>query len=142
LDELGLTKAIDWQAQDFQSRCGIKCNLALEFDDHDLDRNLATAVFRVFQEAITNVARHSHATRMSIKLREEEGNLILTIADNGRGIEEEEKDNVKSLGLMGMRERAQAFEGNVEINGVRGKGTTVVVHFPVRRSAEITETSI
>ena len=140
LDELGLTKAIDWQAQDFQSRCGIKCNLSLEFDDRDVDRNLATAVFRIFQEAITNVARHSHATRMSIKLREEDGDLILTITDNGRGIEEDEKNNPKSLGLVGIRERAQAFEGKIKINGIPGKGTTVVAQIPIRRSNEITET--
>jgi signal transduction histidine kinase len=140
LDELGLSKAIDWQAQDFQSRCGIKCNLSLELDDQDIDRNLSTAVFRIFQEAITNVARHSHATRMSIKLREEEGDLILTITDNGRGIEEDEKTSPKSLGLVGIRERAQAFEGKIEINGVPGKGTTVIAQIPIRRSNVIMET--
>ena len=140
LDELGLTKAIDWQTQDFQSRTGIKCSVKLDLDDHDLDRHLATAVFRIFQEAITNVARHAHATRMNVKLREEEGDLVLTVADNGRGIEDDEKSSAKSLGLVGMRERAEAFAGSVEISGVRGKGTTVIARLPVRRSNEIAET--
>ena len=140
LDELGLTKAIDWQAQDFQSRCGVECDVHLDFDDHNLDRNLATAVFRIVQEALTNIARHSHATRVSIKLQGEKGDLLLTVADNGRGIESEDIDSAKSLGLVGMRERAQAFGGKVEITGVRGKGTTVMARFPVRRSNEIAET--
>jgi signal transduction histidine kinase/PAS domain-containing protein len=139
LDELGLAKAIEWQMQDFQSRTGIKCNAKLDFDDHDLDRHLATAVFRIFQEAITNIARHAHATRMSVKLRDEEGDLLLTVADNGRGIEDDDKNSAKSLGLVGMRERAEAFAGTVEISSVRGKGTTVVARLPVRRSNEIAE---
>jgi signal transduction histidine kinase len=141
LDELGLAKAIEWQAQDFQSRCGIKCSVSLDFDDRDLDRNLGTAVFRIFQEAITNVARHSHATRMSIKLREDAGDVLLTVADNGRGIEADEITSPKSLGLVGMRERAEAFGGTVEINGIPGKGTTINARLPIRRLNEVEETS-
>ncbi len=139
LDELGLTKAIEWQTQDFQSRTNIKCSVKLDFDDHDLDRHLATAVFRIFQEAITNIARHAHATRMNVKLRSEEDDLLLSVADNGRGIEEDEKNSAKSLGLVGMRERAEAFAGTVEVTGVHGKGTTVIARLPIRRSNEIAE---
>ncbi len=139
LDELGLTKAIEWQTQDFQSRTNIKCSVKFDFDDHDLDRHLATAVFRIFQEAITNIARHAHATRMNVKLREDEGDLLLSVADNGRGIEDDEKNSAKSLGLVGMRERAEAFAGTVQVSGVRGKGTTVIAHLPIRRSNEIVE---
>lgn len=131
LDELGLVQALEWQAQDFQTRYGIECVTDLRIQEHSLDRNLCTAVFRIFQEALTNVARHAHATRISIELAEEKGYLVLQVEDNGHGIEESQAKSPKSLGLVGMRERAEAFGGKVEVSGSPNLGTTVTARFPL-----------
>jgi signal transduction histidine kinase len=136
LDELGLVRALEWQAQDFQKRYGVECATDLSLPDEALDKGLSTVVFRIFQESLTNVARHAHATRISIELREERGHLLLQIEDNGCGIQESQVASPTSLGLVGMRERAQAFGGKVDVIGVPGLGTTVTVRFPLRRTPE------
>jgi PAS domain S-box-containing protein len=127
LDELGLSEAIEWQARQFQERTGIvvQCDCALEAIE--LKREQSTAVFRIFQEALTNILRHAQATRVSIRMKEEDGEFILTITDNGRGITDAEKLGQRTLGLMGMRERAHLIGGEVDITGSNGKGTVVTV---------------
>ena len=127
LDDLGLAAAIEWQAKEFENRTGIKCELTLGFDDVLLDRDLSTAIFRIFQETLTNVARHANATSVKISLKEEPGKLVLEVTDNGKGITEKQISDPKSFGLIGMRERVRIFKGEVKISGIGGEGTTVEV---------------
>ena len=131
LDRLGLAAAIDWQAEEFQRRSGIRCNVTLPQAELPLDHARSTATFRIFQELLTNVARHANATRVDIALRSEPDALELTVADNGRGIDDKVARSPKSLGLMGVRERVLPFGGHVHIAAVRGKGTNVRVTLPI-----------
>lgn len=132
LDDLGLVAAIEWQAQEFQTRTGIRCEAILPVEDIALDSARSTAIFRICQEILTNVARHSRASRVTINLREGAGNVMLEAQDNGKGISESEIANPKSLGLLGMRERVLLFGGEVKISGIPGKGTTVTVRIPLK----------
>src|SRR6184192_494818 len=130
LDRLGLAAAIGWQAGEFQRRSGIRCNVALPAEDLLLDTDRSTAVFRIFQELLTNVARHAGATRIDVAVRSDADELVLTVEDNGRGIDAEVARSPKSLGLLGVRERVLPFGGRVDITGVRGEGTRVTVALP------------
>jgi PAS domain S-box-containing protein len=131
LDDLGLAAAIKWQAEDFQKRSGISCALTLTEEDPRVSRDQGTALFRIFQEILTNVARHAQATKVWIYLGEEHGAIVLEVEDDGVGISPAELAERRSLGLLGMRERAAAFGGAVEIAGAPGQGTTVMVRMPV-----------
>ena len=131
LDDLGLVAAIEWQAQQFQTRTGIKYELVARTEALDFDRERATAVFRIFQEILTNVIRHAHAHKVDIELKEHDGYLELRVKDDGRGITEHEKRDARSLGLVGMRERALLVGGEVGISGMAGLGTTVIARVPV-----------
>ena len=131
LDELGLIPAIEWQADDFLKLTGIQCKYSLPQEDLHLDNEKETAVFRILQEALTNVARHSFAKRVSIFLKKRGGNLILEVTDNGDGISLSQIDNPKSLGLLGMRERVTLLGGKMEIHGEKGKGTNVKIEIPI-----------
>jgi len=131
LDQLGLTAAIGWHARDFRKRTGIRCKLSLPSDTLMLDRERSTAAFRIFQELLTNVARHANATRIDVAMRLESGALVLTVEDNGNGIVESAIHDPKSLGLLGMRERVLPFGGSIEIAGVRDKGTKARVSIPL-----------
>ena len=101
-----------------------------------MDRDRSTAVFRILQELLTNVVRHAGATRVDVALRSEPDELLLTVADNGRGLDEEAANSPKSFGLMGVRERVLPFGGRVEISGVRAKGTTVTVALPAAAATQ------
>jgi len=136
LDRLGLAAAIGWQAGEFQRRSGIRCNLSLPQEELTVDRDRSTAVFRILQELLTNVVRHAGATRVDVALRSEPDELLLTVADNGRGLDEEAANSPKSFGLMGVRERVLPFGGRVEISGVRAKGTTVTVALPAAAATQ------
>jgi len=136
LDDFGLMAAVEWQTQDFQRRTGIKCDLVINLDGTDLDPAYSTAVFRIFQEALTNVARHAEASNVSIVLEKNEGQLILQVEDNGKGVTEDVLSNTLSLGVVGMRERALILGGEVEIRGVRGTGTRVTARIPHLYSTE------
>jgi signal transduction histidine kinase len=132
LDQLGLTAAIDWQAEDFQRRSGIRCNVSMprSAPASVLDRERSTAAFRIFQELLTNVARHANATRINVGVQPFDDAFILTVEDNGKGIEKDAVNSPNSLGLTGIRERALPFGGAVEIAGEPGKGTRVKVTIP------------
>jgi signal transduction histidine kinase len=130
LDRLGLSAAIGWQAGEFQRRSGIRCNVSLPAEDLLLDGDRSTAVFRIFQELLTNVARHAGATRTDVAVRSDSDELVLTVEDNGRGIDPEVAHSPKSFGLMGVRERVLPFGGRVDIKGVRGEGSRVTVALP------------
>ncbi len=130
LDELGLIAAVEWAAEEFQSRTGTKCRLDLPQDDIVMDRELATALFRILQETFTNVARHAKATEVDVRLAKEDDSLILEVHDNGRGISEEQLSADSSLGILGMRERALLLGGELVISGAPGEGTTIKARIP------------
>ena len=131
LDDLGLWDAMDWEAKDWQSRTGIDCDLERVRDDLEFPKDLATTVFRVFQEALTNVSRHADATRVEVSLDRSHDNIHLGISDNGHGIAETELDDPHSFGIIGMRERAFLLGGELKIRGTRGKGTEVLLTVPL-----------
>jgi signal transduction histidine kinase len=130
LDGLGLSAAIEWQAREFSRRTGIRCAVTTQADRLTLAPEQTTAAFRIFQEILTNVARHAHASRVNVRLESSGKEVILEASDNGRGIRESEIDGAKSLGLVGMRERALLLGGALELCGVPGKGTTITVRLP------------
>jgi signal transduction histidine kinase len=131
LDNLGLTAAIEWHAGDFRKRTGIRCKISAPSETPVLDRERSTAAFRIFQELLTNVARHANATRIDVTMRVDSGALVFTVEDNGKGIAESAINDSKSLGLLGMRERVLPFGGAIEIAGVPDKGTKVKVSIPL-----------
>ena len=129
LDHLGLSSAIEWQLHDFQKRTGISGEYAFAVKTA-VNNEIATAVFRILQEALTNIIRHANATRVNVRLKEEAGLLILVIEDNGEGFSENNLKDEYSLGLLGMRERAYSLGGTMEITTIIGAGTKVVVSVP------------
>lgn len=131
LDELGLIAAIEWQAEEFEKLTNIKCSLVLPKEELKLEKNKSTAIFRIFQEALTNIARHSQATKIGISLLNHQSNIYLEIMDNGKGISPEQIKDFKSLGIHGMEERAMVFGGQVYVEGIPGKGTIVKVEIPI-----------
>jgi signal transduction histidine kinase len=134
LDSLGLVAALEWQASEFQTRSNIACHVTSAVDDSQLDQQLTTVFFRIYQEALTNIIRHAKATRVDVRLVQENSMLILTVADNGRGISEEEIANTRSLGLVGMRERAMLIAGDIMLQGAPGKGTTLTLRAPIKHA--------
>lgn len=130
LDDLGLAAAVEWAAEEFQGRAGIVCHVSLPDSDIALDPERATALFRIFQETLTNVARHANATEVDVRLARSKGALLLEVHDNGKGISEAELSEGQSLGILGMRERALVLGGEITITGAPGKGTTVSVRIP------------
>jgi signal transduction histidine kinase len=133
LDDMGLVAAVGWQAKDFQKRTGIRCRAKLPPETTKLDHDISTTVFRIFQEILTNVARHSRATRVDMELAVSEDQLRLEVVDNGIGIPDADVGGRKSLGLLGMQERALLFGGEVGISGKSGEGTRVAVFIPLRK---------
>ena len=130
LDDLGLVAAIQWQAKEFSKRTGIPSDVSAPKEAAKLDRDLSTALFRIFQESLTNVARHAQASRVKVRFAQGKEGVALEIADNGRGIREAEASASTSLGLIGMRERLRPWNGQVEVTGREGQGTTVHVKVP------------
>ncbi len=131
LDDLGLEAAIEWQAQEFASRTGVELELKLELIEVGLDRDRATAIFRILQETLTNVARHAEATCVEIRLGVKDGTVVLKVQDDGKGITEDALASTQSIGLIGMRERAGALDGRVDIHRVVAGGTAVTLRLPV-----------
>ena len=137
LDDLGLVDAIQWQAQDFSKRTEIKTKFTTTPEEISLDRERSTAFFRICQEALTNIVRHAQATRVAVSLKKTRHRVVLQISDNGVGIEESQILDPRAFGLIGMRERAGFFGGEVKISGVPGKGTSVVVSIPLPRREDL-----
>ncbi|MHC4065733.1 MAG: PAS domain-containing sensor histidine kinase [Planctomycetota bacterium] len=137
LEDFGLSGAVEWQAREFQSRTGIRCDVSLPEERLSVPREQAIAVFRIFQESLTNIARHARATLAEVSLQVNSQTLVLTVCDDGVGIAEEELSSSGSLGLVGMRERALGWGGELEISGSPAKGTTVILRMPAQqRGAE------
>jgi len=131
LDDLGLPAALEAQAQEFESRTGIHCSVTLPEDPLTLDTDRSTAIFRIFQESLTNVARHAHATRVEARLRRENDRIIYQVFDNGTGFDPEVAKARKSLGLIGMQERALLLNGDFKTEGMPGSGTTMTLTIPL-----------
>lgn len=134
LDDLGLAASIEWQARDFEKRTGIVCAVSVSVEDLPLARAQSVALFRILQEALTNVARHSNAQYVAVKLSATPEAVTLQVHDDGRGIQAGEIAGLHSLGLLGMRERAKRLGGAFDIQGVPGDGTIITVSIPVERS--------
>ena len=130
LDELGLKAAIQWQAREFEIRTGIACPVEVAAEQPAVDASRATAAFRIFQEALTNVARHASATRVLVRFTISTQALELSVQDNGRGISDDALADSRSLGLLGIRERATSLGGTVTITGAPGRGTTLTLSLP------------
>jgi len=128
--DLGLAAAVEWQVQEFQTRTGIQSSYRLLTRDA-FAPDVSTALFRILQESLTNIARHAQATRAEVVLQKQRGRLVLWIRDNGRGFDQVDSSLSKSLGLVGMRERAAILGGQVKISSAPGKGTTVAVWIPI-----------
>lgn len=131
LDELGLIAAIEWQINEFEKLTNIKCSHVLPRKEIAIDKDRQTVIFRILQEALTNVARHSGADKVQINLFTHQSKLILEIKDNGKGITKEQISDVKSLGIHGMEERVMIFGGSFMIEGFAGKGTTLKIEIPI-----------
>jgi len=137
LDDLGLLAAMEWQAEEFQKRTGIACELSVSSQEINLDQERSTAIFRIFQETLTNISRHASATKAIVNLAKKGAQLELTIKDNGKGITKKKISDPKSLGLIGIQERVHFLGGDIDIKGVRNKGTTVTVSVPLPKPGEI-----
>lgn len=131
LDVLGLAAAIEHHVDEFRERSGILSSLEMNRDEFDLDSRLATTIFRIVQEALTNISRHAAATKASVKIEETSDSIYLIVEDNGRGVEMAE--DKKTYGLLGMKERVNMFEGEIEIEGKAGEGTRIRVRLPIKR---------
>ncbi len=133
LDELGLNSALEWLIKELKERTDIDFIINIEFNDNNLSKDFATAVFRISQEALTNAIRHSGANFVSLELKERNDKIFLNIKDNGIGIGEEKTDSSESFGLIGLRERAYAIGGTLEIEGKENIGTTLRLESPIIR---------
>jgi signal transduction histidine kinase len=131
LDDLGLLPALEWQAQEFEKRTDIPCNFNLPQREPHLNQEQRTAIFRAFQEALTNVARHADAKRVVVAVTLKGREFVLSVTDDGVGIRPDALRTGKSLGLAGMRERMREVSGDAEVLSTPGRGTTVIIRAPV-----------
>lgn len=136
LDNLGLFDAIEWEVGRFRERLDIECNIALHAAPIQLDDSVATAMFRIFQEALTNISRHAQATKVDIAVTHADNVLSIEVRDNGQGISKTELSHSKSYGLVGMSERALQIGATLDINSDTGRGTQVILRYPVTAAGE------
>jgi signal transduction histidine kinase len=135
LDDLGLAAALQWQAQEFQKKTDINCEVQSSFDCSKLDRRQSTALFRIFQETLTNIYRHAEATSATVTLQQRGDTLVATVIDNGKGVSTKKITGPKSLGFVGMRERVRPLGGEVTVSRMAEGGTLVQVILPLGRPA-------
>ncbi len=131
LDILGLCEALKWLAKEFQKRTEIQCELTIHPDQIDLDPERATAFFRIYQEALTNVARHANASLVQSSFEKQGNQLALKVKDNGKGMVISKAEDPKSFGLIGIRERVLVFGGEISIQSNRGEGTLITISIPI-----------
>jgi len=130
LDELGLIAALEWQGQEFQKHTGIKSKFLASQLNCDLEKNLSINIFRIYQEALTNIARHANATLVETILKQEDSHISLVVKDNGEGFDLNEVKKKNSLGLIGMKERAIMLHGDLIIESNKPKGTVIILKVP------------
>lgn len=136
LDNLGLLDAIEWEAVRFRERMGIECNIELQAAPVPIDDAAAIAIFRIFQEALTNIARHAEASRVDIDAGLVDGLLLISVQDNGRGLPKDALKHSKSYGLIGMAERARQLGALLEISGDPATGTQVLLRYPLKAEGQ------
>ena len=137
LDDLGLQAAMEWQSRAFENRTDIHTEAIFDLHDTGVSREVSTALFRIYQEALTNIVRHACATEVRVSLRSSAGKITMDIQDNGRGIHEQQVSDPNSFGLIGIRERVYSLGGDVTIHGseMRGTGVTVTIPLTVKETA-------
>jgi len=135
LDELGLVRAIQWYAEDFERRSGISCPVEAPVDEPVLPRQTATCAYRILQEALTNVWKHSGASQARIRITASDSTVCVSVSDNGVGLDPKRLPDTPSLGLLGMRERASLAGGRISMRRNRGKGLRVVAYLPVNAAS-------
>jgi signal transduction histidine kinase len=131
IEDFGLIPALEWQAKDFKNRNHIQCKVACNVDELEMDKDRAVNVFRIFQEALTNVSRHARAKNVAVTISRQDQHLTIEIRDDGVGVMDASLTDPNSIGLIGMRERARELGGEVIIKGEKGKGTVVTVRIGV-----------
>jgi len=131
LDDFGLSAAIDWQAEEFEKRTSITCQRNIDETPRDLAKTVATVVFRIFQELLTNIMRHAGAKTVNVKLLCDHNRLVLQVADDGCGITEAQINDPGSFGLIGIRERLHPWSGTVRFQGSASRGTQVTITLPL-----------
>ncbi len=134
LDELGLEAALEWQVQEFEKRTGIAFDLEIDFNENHVPQEAKITLFRILQECLTNIIRHANAKHINVVLEEEPEKLVLVVEDDGQGISDEEIENPRSFGIVGMRERALLLGGFVSIDRGATAGTKIVVEIPTSQS--------
>jgi signal transduction histidine kinase len=132
LDDLGFGEAVSWHVAEFARRSGLKCTLDLQAQSHVADDVVATALFRIVQESLTNVVRHAEATSVHVKLVRAGKELVLSVIDDGAGFSPEGRAG-KGIGLVSIRERAMSLGGRLDVGGAPGAGTTITVSLPLAR---------
>jgi len=132
LDNLGIAAAIEWQTEKFQEYSGIKCHLVINPDDLTLDKTKSIAIFRIYQEALTNISRHAQASELEVLLEQTNGCVNLIIRDDGIGIDMNQRSAPDSFGIIGMCERVKSLGGDINIKGINGKGTTINLKIPYK----------
>jgi PAS domain S-box-containing protein len=133
LDNLGISAAIEWQVKEIKEVTGIDCLFTSEPPDIVTDSPTSSALFRIFQEAVTNAVRHSKASQIIVELVESPGRVTLMVSDNGVGIKHGDITDAKSFGLISIKERARSLGGDVEISAKGGKGTLITAEIPVHK---------
>jgi len=136
LDDLGLEAALSSYAKRFSAQFGIACDLSMDREDYGLDDPLSTAIFRIVQESLTNIAKHAGASHAMVVLQEHGDDLLLTVADDGHGMQQDHKEDRRRFGLLGMRERVAMLGGHITIDGAAGRGTHVEVRIPRHKGQE------
>lgn len=134
LEYMDLAKAIEWQGEIFMEKTGVKFSLDISPSNIELDEQRSTTLFRIFQECLTNISRHSNASEVNTQIFLRNGNLMMQVIDNGDGITDEKVNNTLSLGILGMKERAQMWGGEVNFTRGKGKGTTVTIQMKCNSS--------
>ncbi len=129
--DCGIVAAIRWQVKEFLKRNSILCQITCANEDIPLDSDLSVAIFRIFQETLTNISKHADATNIHVKLAEKDETVLLEVTDNGRGITKSDIEKQDSFGIRGMRERCQQLKGSFHVSGVPGKGTKVTICIPI-----------
>jgi len=135
LDDLGLLPAAEWLVNNFIQRHGIHCRFTVDPPDLDLQDPHATAIFRIMQESLTNVARHAHASNVDITLDGSAGEITLRVRDNGCGFAPADPRKPNSFGLVGLRERVYLLDGEISVDTAPGKGATIEVRIPLPQEA-------
>lgn len=133
LDDLGLLPALEWQTREFTKRFGIRVDLNTPSSLPEMEPPIATGIFRLYQESLTNIARHAGASRVTAQISLNDSQLTLTVSDNGKGFDLHEARNRKTLGLLIMKERVQKLNGQMEIHSEPGEGTRIRIELPLRK---------